>query len=106
MHPSIACKILGLSMEEAKRIGPEMVRSKAAGLFALAHPDSNGGEAADPDALARIKLARDTLVRHLQAGLDGDETPCDVCGGKGRVRGDGWKQHDCPKCKGTGAVKL
>lgn len=106
MHPSIACKILGVTLDEAKAAGPEQMRARAASLISAAHPDNGGDAEAAPDMIARVKAARDALVRHLQAALGDGETPCDVCKGKGRIRGQGWKTHDCPKCNGTGVVKL
>jgi hypothetical protein len=106
MHPSIACKILETTLSDAREAGPDAMRSRAATLISRAHPDMGGDAASAPEHIARIKAARDALVRHLQAGLGDEETPCDLCNGKGKVRGDGWRKHDCPKCNGTGIVKL
>jgi DnaJ-class molecular chaperone len=92
-----------MSLHGARLAGPEGVRSRAAELIAQAHPDRGGDATTAADKIARLKMARDALVQHLQADQD-DETLCDLCAGKGMVRGAGWSRHTCPKCTGTGVL--
>ena len=102
MHPSIACRVLGVTQAEARELGPEKLRTKAAGLMSAAHPDMGGDAATAPEAIARVQAARNALVRHLEAGLGDEEALCDQCDGKGYVRSGGWKRLHCPKCGGVG----
>lgn len=92
-----------MNISEANRLlgGPhgseEQIRAAFTKAVRGAHPDTAEGYDGTGVEIAQLQAARDTLL----AGLNqGQEIPCKMCGGSGRV-GTGFGST-CTACRGEG----
>jgi DnaJ-class molecular chaperone len=91
---------MGLTLAEANKLlgGPHSTQEAIRAAWRRAvkgdHPDLSTG---DGHSLIQLSEARDLLLTRLNQG---QEIPCKLCGGSGRVQtGFG---ATCAACKGTG----
>lgn len=95
MKLTAAASILGVDRHALTR---EAVRAAFVEAARATHPDQ-GGSGAD---MARIKLARDVLMREVEAQESLVE--CPRCNGHGGIKTRG-PRVTCPACGGEGVVK-
>lgn len=98
-----AALILGV---KRKGLTENAVRLAFASAVKLAHPDAGGGFKNESTNLARIREAKDTLLKIVETGEpSGLHNECRQCKGKGTVR-SGFFSVICKTCGGTGNENL
>lgn len=94
-----AARILGVNR---KGLTENAVRLAYGSAIKLAHPDTGGGAGSEATNLARLREAKDTLLKIVEGEQPSVlHNECRQCKGKGTVRGS-FASVVCKTCGGNG----